>query len=297
MQTREWAEFKSHFGWEYLKQYTDFSILKKSKFGISILYIPRGPLCTPKELPLVLEKIKEIAKKEKAFFVRVSPPLLEPAPAVLNQHGFFYSKKQLQTKATVLVNLNRTEEELLASFHEKTRYNIRLAGKKGVTVTTVTSEDQLKQLYGVLEQMAARQSYNLQAYEYYKYIWQNLSSISSIYIALHDNKVIGGVVVFYSPQTAYYMYGGFDYEYRNLMGNYLVHWEIMRQAKAKGITHYDLQGIPLIKDENHPMYGFYRFKKGFNGQEIEFVGEYDYAPNRLLYKLWEMFPEKNLYLE
>jgi len=93
------------------------------------------------------------------------------------------------------------------------------------------------------------------------------------------------------------MYGGFDYEYRNLMGNYAVHWQIMKDAKARGDHSYDLQGIPLIKDESHPMYGFYRFKKGFNGNEVEYIGEYDYTPHPLLYALWNNIRfEKNLYL-
>lgn len=94
------------------------------------------------------------------------------------------------------------------------------------------------------------------------------------------------------------MYGGFDYEYRNLMGNYLVHWEIMREAKARGDEYYDLQGVPLIKDENHPMYGFYRFKKGFNGQEVEFIGEYDYSPVKFLYNIWNNYKlGKGVYLQ
>jgi lipid II:glycine glycyltransferase (peptidoglycan interpeptide bridge formation enzyme) len=83
------------------------------------------------------------------------------------------------------------------------------------------------------------------------------------------------------------MYGGFDSACRNLMGNYLIHWEIMRRGQAAGLKYYDLQGVPLVKDQNHPMYGFYRFKKGFNGQEVEFIGEYDFAPQGWLHRLWQ----------
>jgi lipid II:glycine glycyltransferase (peptidoglycan interpeptide bridge formation enzyme) len=111
--------------------------------------------------------------------------------------------------------------------------------------------------------------------------------IAKIYLAKHENKIIGGVVVFTFKDTAYYMYGGFDNDFRQLMGNYLIHWEIMRQRQAAGLKYYDLQGVPLIKDESHPMYGFYRFKKGFNGQEVEFIGEYDFAPLSWPYQLWQ----------
>jgi peptidoglycan pentaglycine glycine transferase (the first glycine) len=313
MQTAYWAELKSAFGWQNLGQYiiedgsvkAAFSILKKSKLGINILYIPRGPVCNYQDKELadfVLDQLRQIARREKAFFLRISPAILETDSSkkeLFLKNTFYFSKKQLQTKATTVIDLTRTEEELLASFHEKTRYNIRLAAKKGVTVTTLGTEAELKDFYKIMRQMSGRQDYTLQPYEYYFYIWQKLGDIARIYLAKNDqNKVIGGLVIFTFAGKAYYMYGGFDYVYRNLMGNYLVHWQVMRDAKAAGVKSYDLQGIPLIKDENHPMYGFYRFKKGFNGQELEFIGEYDHYINPLLYKLWNNINfEKNLYLQ
>ena len=301
MQTTHWRDIKCAFGWQDGGQYilekdgkiaAVFSMLLRSKFGVKILYVPRGPLWDITDEVVTSEVfafLKESAKKNKAFFIRVSPSYMnneENVKQIFNKQGFFLSKKQLQTKATMLVDLQRSEDELLASFHEKTRYNIRLAARKGVTVSELKDETELKDFYQIMIKMAARQEYDLQSYDYYKYIWQNLP-IAKIYLAKHDGKVIGGVVAFSFRDTAYYMYGGFDSDYRNLMGNYLVHWEIMRQSKIAGLKYYDLQGVPLIKDENHPMYGFYRFKKGFNGQEVEFIGEYDYAPVNFLYQIWQ----------
>lgn len=313
MQSTYWSELKSRFGWGMVGHYLIkdgnrvvgcFTILKKSKFGITILYVPRGPIWFDEREEIItfaLDSLKQIAKKEGAFFIRVSPMFYEnneKIKNILKSSGFGFSKKQLQTKATILVDLKRPEEEILKSFHEKTRYNIRLAGKKGVQVKKLESEKELLEFYEVMRKMSERQDYDLQSYNYYEHIWKSLQDIARIYLAIAEGKVIGGVVVFSYAGRSYYMYGGFDYEYRNLMGNYLVHWEIMREAKARGDEYYDLQGVPLIKDENHPMYGFYRFKKGFNGQEVEFIGEYDYSPVKFLYNIWNNYKlGKGVYLQ
>lgn len=314
MQTSSWSDLKKNFGWKHLGYYFiqeanttigAFSVLLKQKFGIKILYIPRGPVCdysNVEQLHQCLTAIKQLAKQEKAFFIRISPKLLEPTPiiAILQKENYILSNKQLQTKQTSRIDLNKETEMLLASFHEKTRYNIRLAGKKGVTVSPLTTPSELDVFYTILQKMALRQDYVLQAKAYYQYIWEKLvpAGKAQIYLARTADTIIGGVVVFFSSDTAYYMYGGFAYEYRNLMGNYLVHWQIMQEAKVQGLTWYDLQGIPKIKDENHPAYGFYRFKKGFNGEEVEFIGEYDFSPIPALYKFWNALAfEKNLYLQ
>jgi len=314
MQTSYWADFKAQFGWQNCGQYlvkdedkvvAAFSILKRTKMGITILYLPRGPLVlSMSHAGDVLSNIKKIAGKEKAFLVRISPAYPESDNGIkkfLTDNKFRCSKKQLQTKATTIIDLSRDEEELMASFHEKTRYNIRLAGRKGIKVTELKTEDELKALYRILEKMAQRQQYDLQGYEYYKYILENLvpAAAAKIYLAKNDEgTVVGGIVTFVCAKTRYYMYGGFDYEYRKLMGNYAIHWQIMLDAKTNGELFYDMQGIPLIKDENHPMYGFYRFKKGFNGREVEYIGEYDHSKRPLLYWLWNNIKfEKGLYLK
>ncbi|MDR1997263.1 MAG: peptidoglycan bridge formation glycyltransferase FemA/FemB family protein [Candidatus Margulisbacteria bacterium] len=312
MQTSYWRDLKTAFGWRDAGQYVlekdgqiaaACSVLLRSKFGIKILYVPRGPLWNINDAAAtaeILAELKKLAKKHRAFFIRISPNYLETdnaAKQILRQSGFHFSRKQLQTKATMLIDLQRPEAELLASFHEKTRYNIRLAGRKGVTVSGLNNEDELKDFYRIMEQMSARQEYALQPYAYYKYIWQNLP-LAKIYLAKHEHKIIGGVVVFTYKSMAYYMYGAFDSAHRSLMGNYLIHWEIMRRGQAAGLHYYDLQGVPLVKDEIHPMHGFYRFKKGFNGQEVEYLGEYDYAPCGWLYNLWQRWSfDKKQYLQ
>ncbi|GBR73019.1 putative methicillin resistance protein [Candidatus Termititenax aidoneus] len=312
MQTTYWRDLKCAFGWQDAGQYilekdgqiiAGFSLLLRAKFGLKILYAPRGALWDIADEAVTAETLnflKDLAKKQRAFFIRISPDYLETdttARQILTKHNFHFSRKQLQTKATMLVNLQCSEDELLASFHEKTRYNIRLAERKGVTVGELQNEAELQDFYRIMEQMAARQDYNLQSYDYYKYIWQRLP-IAKIYLAKYDRKIIGGVVVFSFKDTAYYMYGGFDSEYRKVMGNYLIHREIMRQGQAAGLKYYDLQGVPLSKDENHPMHGFYRFKKGFNGQEVEFIGEYDFAPLGWPYQLWQNWPfDRRQYLQ
>lgn len=319
MQTTLWAEFKSAFGWQNYGQYlveaddgqalAAFSLLVRKKLGIKIFYIPRGPVFDEnnKELTeFIFSSLRKIAGKERAFFMRISPAFLEEnnlCKELLNKNKFFFSKKQLQTKATMIIDVRRGDDELLASFHKKTRYNIGLAERNGVTVTKLGDEKELQDFYVIMQKMAERQNYTLQSIEYYRYIQEKLvkEGIAEIYLAKNsESTIIGGIVVFSYAKRSYYMYGGFDYEYRSLMGNYLVHWQVMKEARARGDEYYDLQGIPLIKDESHPMFGFYRFKKGFNGEEIEFIGEFDYSPwpQKLFYKLWNNLKvDKELYLK
>ncbi|GBR76524.1 putative methicillin resistance protein [Candidatus Termititenax persephonae] len=312
MQTTYWRDLKTNFGWQNGGQYVwerdgqiaaAFSVLQRAKWGVKILYVPRGPLWDIRDAALtadLLTALKKLARERRAFFIRVSPKYLEEdtaAKQALHKHGFRFSQKQLQTKATLLIDLRRPEEELLNSFHEKTRYNIRLAGRKGVTVSLLSGEEELRDFYRIMQGMAARQGYALQPYAYYQYLWQN-PPLAKIYLAKFADKVIGGVVTLAFRDTAYYMYGAFDGACRQLMGNYLIHWEIMRQGRAAGLQYYDLQGVPLNKDAQHPMHGFYRFKKGFNGQETEFIGEYDYAPCPWVYWFWNNFTlDKKQYLQ
>lgn len=149
--------------------------------------------------------------------MRVSPSLSEEnnqSQELLNKNGFFISKKQLQTKATVIIDVQRSDEELLASFHKKTRYNIGLSERNGVTVNRIGDKKELQDFYVIMQKMAKRQGYTLQSIEYYRYIQEKLvkEGLAEIYLAKNsENKVIGGIVVFSHAKRSYYMYGGFDY--------------------------------------------------------------------------------------
>ncbi|MDR2431494.1 MAG: aminoacyltransferase, partial [Candidatus Margulisbacteria bacterium] len=210
MQTTHWRDLKCAFGWRDAGQYVlekdgqiiaGFSLLMRSSFGLKILYAPRGPLwdiANEAVTAEMLDFLKELAKRHRAFFIRISPNYRETdtaAKQILNKRGFYFSPKQLQTKATMLIDLQRPEAELLASFHEKTRYNIRLAGRKGVAVSELKNETELQDFYQIMQKMAARQDYDLQSADYYKYIRQNMP-IAKIYLAKCEHKIIGGIVVF-----------------------------------------------------------------------------------------------------
>jgi peptidoglycan pentaglycine glycine transferase (the first glycine) len=323
MQGTHWYELKSHFGWQGAGRYAvrdggrivaAASILKKTKLGVNILYIPRGPVWSDEAdgrvTDVLFANIESIAQREKSFFVRISPNFLrqkfqppsgspdayygkrygEDIERLLSSYGYRYSKKQVQTNGTLLVDLTRDEEQILSSFHRKTRYNIRLAEKKGVRIELLKTEEQLSSFYSLLRMMAERQDYLLKDYEYFRFIYRHLvpDDVARIYIARDGRgEIISGILIISWAGRSYYMYGGFDYAHRSLMPNYLIHWHAMREEKRRGVHYYDFQGVPLVKDESHPSYGFYRFKRGFSDLEIQFVGDWDYTRKPLLYWLWD----------
>jgi len=309
MQTYSWGEFKKSHGWtpRYFQVNDAHGIcgsfvgLEKSKFGIRILYIPKGPLWSNDESrEFIFSKIKQLAKEY--FFVRISPASFNLSQNnafqdILQNNGFMYSKnKQLQTKATIYIDINPAEEDILASFHTKTRYNVRLAEKRGVTVENLHVKD-IDVFYELMQKMAKRQSYSLHNKDYFLDLFQNHSGIVDFFVARYEGKIIGTLVILHGSQKSFYLYGAFDNEYRKHMANYLLHWEVIKFAKNRGDKIYDLQGIPVDTSPEHPMYNFYKFKKGFSNKEIEFPGEYDFTNYKLFYKIWSLVSfDKNMFL-
>ncbi|MBU0580506.1 MAG: peptidoglycan bridge formation glycyltransferase FemA/FemB family protein, partial [Candidatus Margulisbacteria bacterium] len=177
-------------------------------------------------------------------------------------------------------------------FHHKHRYNIRLASKKDVHIKICTQENEIDNFYKIMQQMAKRQKYELFPLEFYKTVFRILfpKKMAVLYLAFFENKLIGGLFNLHFAGKSWYMWGAFDYNYRNLMANYGLHWTAIQDAIGKGLSTYDFQGIPDNPNPQSPMWGFYNFKKGFNGDTIHWLGEYDTCTKlSSLYKLANKF--------
>lgn len=224
----------------------------------------------------------------------------------LKRRGWGYSSDQIQFKNTVLIDLIPTEEELLARMKQKTRYNIRLAEKKGVSVRVGNSGD-LGMLYKMYAETSVRDGFVIRDEGYYNTVWQifmaNQSIISSLefstpqiannqspfaepLIAEVDNEPVAAIFVFYFAGRAYYVYGMSRDMHREKMPAYLLQWEAMKRSKAKGCTMYDLWGAPDVFDESDSMWGVYRFKEGLGGRVVRTLGAWDYAPRPLWYRMY-----------
>ena len=293
---------------------------------LSILYSPKGPLLdwTNESLRIrVWHDLESFAKKQGAIFLKCDPDVVlgtgvprsgedaeeKSGSAVMSElkrRGWGYSSDQIQFKNTVLIDLIPTEEELLARMKQKTRYNIRLAEKKGVSVRVGNSGD-LGMLYKMYAETSVRDGFVIRDEGYYNTVWQifmaNQSIISSLefstpqiannqspfaepLIAEVDNEPVAAIFVFYFAGRAYYVYGMSRDMHREKMPAYLLQWEAMKRSKAKGCTMYDLWGAPDVFDESDSMWGVYRFKEGLGGRVVRTLGAWDYAPRPLWYRMY-----------
>jgi lipid II:glycine glycyltransferase (peptidoglycan interpeptide bridge formation enzyme) len=218
--------------------------------------------------------------------------------ADLKRRGWLFSSDQIQFRNTVLIDLAPSEDELLARMKQKTRYNIRLAGKKGVTVR-VGSKDDLPMLYRMYAETSVRDGFVIRDEGYYQTVWQTFMTPSTVYgqpsaqplIAEADGEPVAAIFVFMFAGRAYYLYGMSREAQREKMPNYLLQWEAMRRAKAAGCSVYDLWGAPDGFDESDSLWGVFRFKEGLGGKVVRTLGAWDFTPKLLWYKLYsEVIP-------
>ncbi|MBI3172648.1 MAG: peptidoglycan bridge formation glycyltransferase FemA/FemB family protein [Chloroflexi bacterium] len=298
-------------------------ILKKSVIRrgfaarLSILYAPKGPLLDWENAPLrkrVLDDLQSFAKKQGAIFLKLDPDVVlgtgvpnsdndsvhSDGQAVMSElkgRGWVFSADQIQFRNSVLIDLHPAEDEILARMKQKTRYNVRLAEKKGVTVRVGNLED-LGMLYRMYAETSVRDGFVIRDEGYYQTVWKLFlqpivhGQPSTIpLIAEVDHEPVAAIFLFTFAGRAYYVYGMSRDAHREKMPTYLLQWEAMKRAKAAGCTVYDLWGAPEVFDESDSMWGVYRFKEGLGGEVVRTLGAWDYAPNALWYKLYaEVMP-------
>ncbi len=234
----------------------------------TVAYLPR-----PEKIAN-LEKIKEACREERAIFLKAEP-LAYAVPG--------NPSEPVLPRNTIYMDLTKTEENLLANMHEKTRYNIGLAGKKGVVVTE--GED-LGEFIKLLEKTEERQGFYSHPAEYYETLWETLRPAKMVYL-LSAGKMAAIMLLRYKD-FLYYAYGGSDPHFREMMAPHLLHWEAIKLGKKLGCKVYDFWGsYKNSPDEADPWWGIYRFKKGFGGSEITFPQTVD-IPLSSLYSLYPL---------
>jgi len=281
---------------------------------LSVLYSPKGPLLDWTNEPLrkrVLDDLQSFAKRQGAIFLKMDPDVVlamgvpdsqdevvddngQAVMSELKRRGWEYSSDQIQFRNTVHVDLNPSEEELLVRMKQKTRYNIRLAEKKGVSLRVGTLGD-LPMLYKMYAETSVRDGFVIRDEGYYKTVWELFMNSSEPtcepLIAEVDGEQVAAIFVFYFAGRAYYVYGMSRDVHREKMPNHILQWEAMKRAKGKGCTIYDLWGAPEVFDESDSMWGVYRFKEGLGGKVVRTLGAWDFAPSPLWYKMYsEVIP-------
>ncbi len=287
LQSREWEEFQRSLGREIFCV-DDILVAKLSlALGKSYLYsagaqfpIPNPPAGGQFPNNFQNSKFQALAEQHNAVFLKLEPMTEneELSKELLNA-GFRKSKKEVQPQRTIVLDLTKSEEELLSEMHGKTRYNIRLA-RRNSNVKCQMSND-CEEFWTLLQKTADRDKFSTYAREYYKKLLE--LPITRLFTAKYEGKIIAANIILFYGDTAYYLHGASDYECRSLMVPYLLHWETIKYAKDNGFTQYDFWGID---EKKWP--GLTRFKKGFGGKEAEYIGSYDYVFQPFWYKLYNL---------
>jgi lipid II:glycine glycyltransferase (peptidoglycan interpeptide bridge formation enzyme) len=308
LQSWAWGELKAGFGWRTQRVAVGSAgaqvLYRPLPAGLgTIAYVPRGPFADLSDLPalgVLLDQIRPLARQQRAICLKIEPNLEDDNALVerLQSLGFRPSPQTIQPRRTILVNLDAEPEALLKRMKQKTRYNIRLAGRRGVMVRQGNEAD-LAAFYRLMETTAQRDGFGIHSEAYYRTAHQLVvpSGHGCLLLAEHESQLLAGLVVFALGDTACYMYGASANEGRKLMPTYLLQWEAMLWAKERGHRFYDLWGVPdedgatleaQFTERSDGLWGVYRFKRGFGGQLVRTAGAWDlvYAPLR--YRLYTL---------
>ncbi|MBU0687494.1 MAG: peptidoglycan bridge formation glycyltransferase FemA/FemB family protein [Candidatus Margulisbacteria bacterium] len=305
LQSFEWGNVKAHYGWKPIRLgvlsdgrlIAGASILKRELPLIkrSIFYAPRGPVVDFRDqeaFDLLIKAIKFKAEKHKAILFKMDPDLSEKdvgSVLAIKQAGFDFVRQQVQPRTTFIIDLRKDLNEIMMSFDEKTRYNVRLAEKRGVKIVEDPSEDGVNAFYRIFQETARRDIFMIHPLSYYQKVRKELieAGMGGIFFAYYNDQPVAAVFVFAFGGRVWYMYGASLSKYRNVMPNHALHWYVINWAKERGYKSYDLWGVPSNPTPDHPLFGVYRFKKGFGGKLVKNVGMCDLPLNSFLYHAFD----------
>lgn len=309
MQSFEWGEFRKATGVTVIRR----AILSGNKlteaFTVTIHSIPKLPFTIgylPKSsIPSqkILDELNRIGKEYKCVFIQLEPNLTISQKQTewkkfLETSGIKPAAHPLFTKYTFVLDITKSEDELLSAMHPKTRYNIRLATRKGVSVQEENTPEAFKEYLKLTHETTSRQGFYAHTPEYHKVQWKTLpheakepyNQLSShLLIARYEGIPLTTWILFVFKNALYYPYGASSNQHRNVMASNLMMWEAIRFGKKLGLQTFDMWGaLGPDPDPNDPWYGFHRFKEGYGAVHTEFVGSYDLVINPSIYKLYAL---------
>lgn len=280
---------------------------------LSVMYVPRGPLLRWSDEAVrdqVLDDLEGLARRQGAVLMKIDPnavtgrkyPEQDSASAdasgrglrvELERRGWRFSDDQVQFRNTVVLDLSPGESDLLDRMKQKTRYNVRLAERKGVSVRSGSIAD-IPALYRMYAETSVRDGFVIRSEEYYRKAWSMFlrpygahnQPSAEVLVAEVQEQPVAALFLYYFTRHAYYLYGMSVSAHRDKMPNHLLQWEAIRRARRHGCALYDLWGAPDEFDEADPMWGVYRFKEGLGGEVVRTVGAWDYPASALWYRAY-----------
>lgn len=309
-QCHQWGEFKREQGWKPIRLILEKDghiagagqFLLKSTFPAvpgKLMYASKGPWLPWDDEAAVrafFERASEIARREGAHTLKMEPEVRaerEDTKEMLGEIGFGKARYDLNFDATILMDLSASEEDLLAGMGKTTRYNVRLAGRKGVEVREPEDFDwAFETYYGWREELAQRKEglhvFRPRRYSYDQTWMLHDSGNGHFFFAFHEGEPLSGGYFSIVGSKLYYMLSASAQHGQKLNPNHLLQWEVMRWAKDKGVTCYDMMAAPKRENRHDadPYYGVYKFKMGFGGEVVDFIGCLDLPVQPRLAAAW-----------
>ena len=310
LQTSAWGQLKSEFGWDVHRLVAGEAgaqvLFRRLPFGFTIAYIPKGPV--GQDWENLVPELDGICRERKAIFLKFEPDLWEIRGSLTQStgspddtpKGFLKSSINVQPQRTLLVDIRGDEQGVLARMKQKTRYNVRLAQKKGIIVHP--SAD-IGAFYRLMQVTGKRDSFGYHSLDYYKRAYElfYLNGNCELLVAEYRQEPLAALMVFSHGRRAWYFYGASASDHRERMPTYLLQWEAIRWARAQGCSEYDLWGVPDAEmneleanftRRNDGLWGVYRFKRGFGGQLFRASGPWDRVYHPLLYSFYRWWVER-----
>lgn len=297
-QTPEWEKFKLETGYQKSHHIGDILVLQRElPLGRTMLY---SPMVSQSQANGVgskefLDKIKKIGEENNAVFYRLELDIdvLHPTSYALLE-TFKKSFEEMQPENNWVVDVSQKEEDILAGMKQKGRYNIKLAQKNNIEITSSESAGkELDIFYELYSKTGKRKRVTFRAKAYFEKLLDILGKIGYARVYTATSKIEGktvplaaAVIIFYGEE-ALYLYGGSSDKYRNLMAPYLLHWQIMQEAKKRGMKKYNFLGIAPTDDPKHPWAGITRFKQQFGGKQEDILGSYDLVIKPFEYQIFK----------
>ncbi len=291
LQSWEWGDFQEAAGFKVwrigVRQENKLIagavvIQRNLPMGLNWIYVPRGFVCAEEIWPELERALIELAHKERAIFIKIEPSWKVPG---------WKTARTVQPQHTVVLDLHKREEELLNGMHQKTRYNIRLAERKGVRTEFAAGEKMVDVFLQLSREVEERSEFKFHPDDYYRKMQSVLSpaGLCEIGVAyLNDQPLAAHVLVNYGGVTTY-VHGASSSLSRSVMAPVLLQWNSIKRAQEQGMRQYDFYGVaPENADKTHPWAGITRFKLGFGGQRIDYPDALDYPVKKGWYELYKL---------
>lgn len=321
LQSFEWGEFRKKTGIKVLKiNGIQMTVHKIPHTPWTIGYVPKGPFPNQD----IIESLKKIGKEERCIFIQLEPNI-EVENGKMKDEKYFSSlishlsllkpaAHPLFTKYTFVLDLTKSEEELLKAMHPKTRYNIKVALKHGVKIVQENSDEAFEAYLKLTEETTKRQGFYAHTEKYHRLMWETLGvergkmrneklnknkltahlflaryNPNSHLSSINSHLVLAAWILFVYKDTLYYPYGASSSLHRETMASNLMMWEAIRFGKKLGLKKFDMWGaLNNNPDKNDPWYGFHRFKEGYGPKHVEFIGSFDLVINPILYEIYKI---------